>query len=130
MRREQKNFGTNYLKTLDRSRFFLSWIEHGLVSSCSIARWLKCFIEEAGIDISIFKAHSFMGASCLTAAGPGVMTKDILDAADWLVAPSSDFTIKTFREMTKIPLVLQSCHPILQTIHVNMNGSFQNTICK
>ena len=54
-----------------------------------------------------------MGASCLTAAGAGVMTKDILDAADWLVAPSSDSTIKTFRETTKVPLVLQSCHPIL-----------------
>ena len=42
-------------------------------------------MEKAGVDISIFKAHSFMGASCLTAAGAGVMTKDILDAADWLV---------------------------------------------
>ena len=67
-----------------RSRLFLSCIgQHSPVSSCSIARWLKCFMEEAGIDISIFKAHSVRGASCSSAAGAGVTTKDILDAADW-----------------------------------------------
>ena len=34
-----------------RSRLFLSWIgQHGPVSSCTIARWLKCFMQEAGID--------------------------------------------------------------------------------
>lgn len=123
MRREQKNFGTNYLKTLDRSRFFLSWIEHGLVSSCSIARWLKCFIEEAGIDISIFKAHSFMGTSCLTAAGAGVMTKDILDAADW----SAEGTFQRFycrnlkiNDQTTFGTTVLSSDSS-STIHVDMN---------
>ena len=67
-----------------RSRLFLSCIgQHTPVSSCSIARWLKNLMAEAGIDISIFKAHSIRGASCSTAAGAGVTTKDILDAADW-----------------------------------------------
>ena len=76
-----------------RSRLFLSWIgQHGPVSSCTIARWLKCFMEEAGIDISIFKAHSVRGASCSSAAGAGVTTKDILDAADW----SSEGTFQRF----------------------------------
>ena len=75
-----------------RSRFFLSWIgQHGPVSSCTIARWLKCFMQEAGIDIS-FKAHSVRGASCSSAAGAGVTTKDILDAADW----SSEDTLQQF----------------------------------
>lgn len=62
--------------------------------SCTIARWLinKCFREEAGIDISIFKAHSVIGALCSTAAGAGVTTKDILDAADW----SSEGTFQRF----------------------------------
>ena len=76
-----------------RSRLFLSWIgQHSPVSSCTIARWLRCFMEEAGIDISIFKAHSVRGASCSTAAGAGVTTKDILDAADW----SSEGTFQRF----------------------------------
>ena len=48
----------------------------------TIARWLKTFMAEAGIDISIFKAYSIRGASCSTAAGAGVTTKVILDAAD------------------------------------------------
>ena len=38
---------------------------------------------EAGIDINIFKRHSVRGATCSKAAGMGVNTKDILDAADW-----------------------------------------------
>ena len=67
-----------------RSRLFLSCIgQHSPVSSCYIARLLKCFMEEARIDISNFKAHSVRGASCSSAAGAGVTTKDILDAADW-----------------------------------------------
>ena len=76
-----------------RSRLFLSWIgQHSPVSSCTIARWLKSLMEEAGIDISLFKAHSVRGASCSTAAGAGVTTKDILDAADW----SSEGTFQRF----------------------------------
>ena len=67
-----------------RSQLFLSIIgQHTPVSSCTIARWLKGFTADAGIDISIFKAHSIRGASCSSAVGAGVTTKDILDAADW-----------------------------------------------
>ena len=89
-------------KLPDASRFqlFLSFIgQHTPVTSSTIARWLKGFMEEAGIDISIFKAHSVRGASCSTAAGVGVTTKDILDAADW----SSEGTFQKFycRELKK-----------------------------
>jgi len=83
-----------------RSKLFLSFIgQHTPVSSSTIARWLKCFMAEAGIDTSIFKAHSIRGASCSTAAGAGVTTKDILDAADW----SSEGTFQRFycRELNK-----------------------------
>ena len=57
-------------------------------------------MAEAGIDISIFKAHSVRGASCSTAAGVGVTTKDILDAADW----SSEGTFQKFycRELRRM----------------------------
>ena len=40
-------------------------------------------MEEAGIDTSVFKAHSVRGTTCSTAAVAGITTKDILDAMDW-----------------------------------------------
>ena len=40
-------------------------------------------MADAGIDISIFKAHSIRGALCSAVVGAGVTTKLILDAADW-----------------------------------------------
>ena len=65
-----------------KSILFLSWIgQHDPVSSSTIARWLKTLMEDAGIDISIFKAHSVRGAA--SCAGAGVTSKDILNAADW-----------------------------------------------
>jgi len=56
-------------------------------------------MEEAGIDTSIFKAHSVRGAACSTAAVAGITTKDILDVADW----SSEGTFQHFycRELGK-----------------------------
>ena len=67
-----------------KSKLFLSWIgKHDPVSSSIIVRWLKTCTLEAGIDINIFKPHSVRGAACSKAAGVGVTTKDILDAADW-----------------------------------------------
>ena len=64
-----------------KTKLFLS--EHNPVTSCSIARWPKIVMIEAGIDTSIFKAHSVRGAACSKAAGKGVTTKQILEAADW-----------------------------------------------
>lgn len=40
-------------------------------------------LELSGIDISIFQAHSFRGASCSTAFLSGVTLKDILSTANW-----------------------------------------------
>ena len=83
-----------------RSQLFLSIIgQYTPVSSCTIARWLKGFMANAEIDISIFKARSIRGASCSSAVGAGVVTKDILDAADW----SSEDTFQRFyrRELRK-----------------------------
>lgn len=37
----------------------------------------------AGIDTSMFKAHSVRGASTSLAASVGVTTDEILSAADW-----------------------------------------------
>ena len=56
---------------------------HGAVSSSTIARWLKCTLEAAGIDTSTFSAHSVRSAATSAAANMGVTTNDILKAADW-----------------------------------------------
>ena len=53
------------------------------VSSSTIARWLKTVLSSAGIDTSVFKAHSVRGAATSAASDAGVTTNDILNAADW-----------------------------------------------
>ena len=65
---------------------------HKPVSSATIARWLREVLRLAGIDVSIFSAHSVRGASTSAAAGAGVTTNDILKAADW----SSDSVFRRF----------------------------------
>ena len=63
---------------------FLSTIKpHSPVASSTIARWLKTTLANAGIDTSIFKAHSTRSAATTAAANKGVTTSDILNAADW-----------------------------------------------
>ena len=56
---------------------------HKPVSSSTVARWLKTVLNNAGIDTSIFKAHSVRSAACSSASEAGVTTATILDAADW-----------------------------------------------
>ena len=87
--KEFRDFQSSTLKTC----LFLSWIgKHNPVTSSTIARWLKETMKDAGIDISIFKSHSVCGAACSKAAGAGVTTKQILEAADW----SSEGTFQKF----------------------------------
>jgi len=59
---------------------FIPLRQHNPVTSSSIARWLKPTMNNAGIDISIFKSHSVHETACSKA---GVTTKQILEAADW-----------------------------------------------
>ena len=67
-----------------KALLFLSWIgKHDPVTSSTIARWLKTYLMETGIDTGIFKAHSVRRASSSTAASAGVTTADILKTADW-----------------------------------------------
>ena len=67
-----------------RTRLFISFVKpHKAVTSSSITRWLRTVLEEAGIDSSIFGAHSTCGASTSAAARGGVTLEDILKAANW-----------------------------------------------
>ena len=52
-------------------------------SSTSIGRWLKLTLQDAGIDTSVFKAHSIRDASSSAARRSRVSVKYIFTAADW-----------------------------------------------
>lgn len=75
---------TSQYRDSDDSQLFLALIKpYKPVSSSTIARWIKTFLADAGIDTTIFKAHSVRSASASAAAEAGVTTNDILKAADW-----------------------------------------------
>jgi len=75
------------------SKLFLSYISpHKAVSSQRIAHWIKDMLQLAGIDTSVFSAHSVRGESSSAALSKGVHIADILMMADW----SRDSTFKRF----------------------------------
>ena len=75
---------TSPLRGSSNRALFLAMVKpHLPVASCTIAPWLKKVLEDAGIDVSIFSAHSVRGASSSAAALAGVTTNVILEAADW-----------------------------------------------
>ena len=76
----------------EASQLCISFIKlHWPVTSSAIARWLKEVIQMAGIDTSIFKAHSVRGATTSAAANLSITTNEILEAADW--TSDTSFTI-------------------------------------
>ena len=63
---------------------FCSFIgKHKPVCSSTIARWIKTYLQEAGIDVTIFQAHSTRAASSTKAALSGLTVEEIISAADW-----------------------------------------------
>ena len=71
-------------QSLNSSQVFVSYGKpYKVVSSSTLSRWLKAVLSLAGIDTSIFKGHSFRGASTSKAVSLGVPLDVILKAADW-----------------------------------------------
>lgn len=56
---------------------------HKAVSRDTISRWIKTSLDEAGIDTSVFKAHSTRGAATSAAIQNGVSLTDVLTTARW-----------------------------------------------
>jgi len=85
----------HYVKVTSSSRLskklFISYVTYKAVCTSTIARWLRTVLDLAGIDIGVFKAHSFRGASVSAAYNKGCSLKRVLETADW----SSD---KNFRK--------------------------------
>ena len=71
-------------QSLNSSQVFVSYSKpYKVISSATLARWLKTVLSLVGIDTSIFKGHSFRGASTSKAVSLGVPLDVILKAADW-----------------------------------------------
>ena len=83
---------TSAFRPLDPSKpnkLLLSYIRpHKPTSGASLSRWLKGIISRAGIDTSIFKAHSVRGVSASATYERGASLQDILDLADWSTDPT------------------------------------------
>lgn len=96
---------------------FLSYIKPNKpVTSQRIPHWIKDLLKEAGIDVSVFKAHSVRGASTTAALTKGVSVADILHTADW----SSD---TTFRRFYYRPLNNTYSHKLLKRDQKNVGKS-------
>lgn len=65
---------------------------HNLIVSTTIARWVKSALSEAGVDISIFGAHSTRGASTSSILLAGSRLEDLMHTADW----SQESTFRKF----------------------------------
>ena len=53
------------------------------VSKDTVSRWLKLVLKQAGIDISMFKAHSTRAASTSAAAASNIPLSTIMASAGW-----------------------------------------------
>lgn len=84
---------TANLRTSSHSQLLISFRRpHLPVSSASLARWVRWVMSLAGIDVSVFGAHSTRGAMASKAFWAGSRLEDILRSADW----SNDSVFKTF----------------------------------
>ena len=71
-------------QSLNSSQVFVSFGKpYKVISSATLARWLKAVLSLAGIDTSIFKGHSFRGTSTSKAVSLGVPLDVILKSGDW-----------------------------------------------
>ena len=70
---------------------------HGAVKSATLARYVKSFLGEAGVDLTVFTAHSMRSASTSKANNMGLSLKDINKAAGWR-------NTSTFRRFYKFPV--------------------------
>ena len=56
---------------------------HGALAKSSVARWLKIAMQEAGIDTSVFQAHSTRAAATSRAENLGLSVQQIMERANW-----------------------------------------------
>jgi hypothetical protein len=61
----------------------VSYVSYKEVSTSTIARWLKDVLVMSGVDVSIFKPHSFRSAAVSAAVKGNCSINNILKTAGW-----------------------------------------------
>ena len=74
---------TESIRKSENSLFLTIIPSHHPATAATIARWIKTGLSRAGIDTSVFKAHSTCSASTSAAADAGLSVSEIMEAADW-----------------------------------------------
>ncbi|KAJ8971931.1 hypothetical protein NQ317_015437 [Molorchus minor] len=81
---------TKRLRQTDCDFLFLTFNKpHGVASKQTLSRWVKNTLKEAGVDTTIFKAHSTRHASTSSALRKGVSLDTIRNSAGWSVTSST-----------------------------------------
>lgn len=66
------------------SQLLISYVKpHKAIVACSVARWLQTIMQRAGIDVSIYKAHSTRSAATSKAKVMGLSAQEIMQRANW-----------------------------------------------
>ena len=60
---------------------------HGPASKDAISRWIRQTMKDAGINTSVFKPHSTMGAATSAAKAANVRIHEIMNTAGWRSHP-------------------------------------------
>ena len=64
-------------------QLFISWASKKGVTRQTLARWLKLVLHLAGIDTTIFSAHSYRGAGLSKAYQKGASIDQVVAAGNW-----------------------------------------------
>ena len=91
------------------SLFIITKKPHTAAAPATLGSWIKSCISDAGIDSTIFSAHSTRGAGASKAAASGVAIEAILNAASW----SSELTFtrhyhRPFTSPDPVPVAILS----------------------
>ncbi|KZS18325.1 Uncharacterized protein APZ42_015524 [Daphnia magna] len=100
------------------------------VSSNTISSWIKCFIGSAGVDTSVFSAHSTRGAAVSKAATSGLSIDAILRAGCW----AAESTFSRFYRRESVSSVaaavlnnsIEQGNPALNEVVPNVAGKLSN----
>lgn len=68
----------------EQTQMLISYVKpHRAITPCSVARWLQTCMFLAGVDTSIYKAHSTRSASTSKAKRQGLSSQEIMERANW-----------------------------------------------
>ena len=82
------------------------------ISTDTCSRWLKTVLLNSGVDVSIFKEHSYRGAAAYKAVSQGVSVDLILKTADW----STENVFTRFYRRDSIPYDKCFSNSVLTTV--------------